>query len=56
VLGGTAVWPRLERLCGEFHSNSLLRARGQTPERLLEHCVKHLGPDRVRVSFCQMSE
>jgi FkbM family methyltransferase len=49
-------WGRVERLCGEFHSNRLLRSRGHSPERLLEYCQDRLGVDNVRVSHCGMSE
>jgi FkbM family methyltransferase len=56
ALNDTAIWPRLEFLCGEFHLNSLLRSQGHTPDRLLELCTQRLGPGRIKVSFCQMSE
>jgi FkbM family methyltransferase len=56
ALSGTAIWPRLEYLCGEFHWNSLLKAQGHSPERLLDQCMKSLDPKRIRVSFHPMSE
>jgi FkbM family methyltransferase len=56
ALQRTASWPRIERLCGEFHSNQVLESRGHSPQGLLKFCEERLGPSRVRVEFCRMSE
>jgi FkbM family methyltransferase len=56
ALLATQSWPRVERLCGEFHSNRLLESRGHSPEELRKHCEDRLGPAGVNVSFCRMSE
>lgn len=48
--------PRIERLCGEFHSNRLLERRGYSPHNLLKYCEDRLTPSRVRIEFTAMSE
>jgi len=56
ALGATQCWGRVERMCGEFHSNALLKRRGHSPDGLLGYCKARLGADRVTASFCEMSE
>ncbi len=56
VLSATSIWDRVDRLCGEFHTNEFLRSRNCSPQALSKFCAQRLAPDRVAVSFCRMSE
>jgi len=56
ILSATTAWDRVDRLCGEFHTNDILKSRNCSPQALREYCAQRLGPDRVTVSFCGMSE
>ena len=56
ILSATTVWDRMDHLCGEFHTNDILKSRNCSPQALREDCVQRLGPDRVTVFFCRMSE
>jgi hypothetical protein len=56
VLSATSIWNRVDRLCGEFHTNEFLKSRNCSLQALSKFCAQRLAPDRVAVSFCRMSE
>ena len=51
VLSATSIWDRMDRLCGEFHTNDILKSRNCSPQALSKFCAQRLAPDRVAVSL-----
>jgi FkbM family methyltransferase len=56
ILGRTQVFPRIEYLSGEFHTNQNLRARGCEIKGLLQLVREHMPVDRIRVFPCRMAD
>lgn len=56
ILSATTVWDRVDRLCGEFHTNDILKNGNCSPQALREYCAQRLGPGKVTVFFCGMSQ
>jgi FkbM family methyltransferase len=56
ILLSTSALPKVEYLSGEFHINDHLLSMGHTLEGLLLHCRKHIGPGKLTVGACYMSQ
>lgn len=50
------VWPRIDYLRAEFHTNQLLASRGYSMNKLAVHCIQRLGRRKLKIGSCQMSE
>jgi FkbM family methyltransferase len=51
ILQSTAVLPRVEHLCGEFHTNRMLSDRGYSAKDLLLRCAQYIDSRKSSSDF-----
>lgn len=56
ILRDEAALRRIEWIAGEFHTNRMLRERGDTIDALWEVVARHFPPSRMHVSTVDMGE
>ena len=56
ILTGFSKLGQVEYLCGEFHINEHLKAKGYSSERLIEHCGRFIDPAKITVTSITMAQ